>query len=48
VSQGITIPVVDRAGAQNPRTIMFLLDGADGSGALGAKTSATLWILDAD
>jgi hypothetical protein len=48
VSQGITVPVVYRADAKGPRTITLLLDGAGGGGALGAQSSATLWILDAD
>ncbi len=48
MSQGLTIPVVPRASAQGPRSIELLLDLADGGGALGAQTSATLWILDAD
>jgi hypothetical protein len=48
MSQGITIAVVARAGAQGPRSIEFLLGGPGGGGTLGAQTSATLWILDAD
>ena len=47
-SQGLLIPVVPRASAQGPRSVKLVLDLADGGGALGAQTSATLWILDAD
>jgi hypothetical protein len=48
VSQGIPIPVVARPGAQGPRSVTLVLDLAGGGGALGAQSSATLWILDAD
>jgi hypothetical protein len=48
MSQALTIPVVPRASAQGPRSVKLVLDLADGGGALGAQTSATLWILDAD
>ena len=46
--QDVEIPIVDRAGAQVPRTITLLLDAAGGGGSLGVQTTATLWILDAD
>ncbi len=47
-SQDVEIPIVDRDGAQGPRTITLLLDATGGNGSLGLQTTATLWILDAD
>jgi hypothetical protein len=48
VSRSIPIPVWPRAGAQGPRSVTLVLDWADGGGSLGARTTTTLWILDAD
>jgi Calx-beta domain-containing protein len=48
VSQSIPIPVWPRAGAQGPRSVTLVLDWAAGGGTLGARTTTTLWILDAD
>jgi len=48
VSQSIPIPVWPRSGGQGPRSVNVVLDWADGGGTLGARTSTTLWILDAD
>ena len=47
-SQDVEIPIVDRDGAQVPRTITLLLDATGGNGSLGLQTTATLWILDGD
>jgi glucose/arabinose dehydrogenase len=46
--QTITIPVVNRSGSQGPRSIILVLDDADGGGQLGAQTTTTIWILDGD
>ena len=48
VSQSIQIPVWSRAGSQGPRSVTLVLDWAAGGGTLGARTTTTLWILDAD
>jgi glucose/arabinose dehydrogenase len=48
MSEELTIPVVNRAGVQGPRTITLLLSTPGGGGALGVQTTTTLWILDAD
>ena len=48
VSQSILIPVWPRSGEQGPRSVTLVLDWADGGGTLGARTTTTLWIVDAD
>ena len=48
VSQSILVPVWPRSGDQGPRSVTLVLDWADGGGTLGARTTTTLWILDAD
>jgi hypothetical protein len=48
MTQGLPIQVLARSGAQGPRSITLVLDSADGGGALGAQTTFTLWIVDAD
>jgi glucose/arabinose dehydrogenase len=48
MSQGLAIPIKPRAGVQGPRSVKLLLDLPGGGGALGARISTTLWILDAD
>jgi hypothetical protein len=47
-SQSIPVSISRRTGAQGPRSVTLVLDGADGGGALGARTVTTLWIVDAD
>ena len=48
VSRSIPIPVWPRAASQGPRSVTLVLDSVDGGGTLGARTTTTLWILDAD
>ena len=48
VSQSTQIPVWSRAGSQGPRSVTLVLDWAAGGGTLGARTTTTLCILDAD
>jgi hypothetical protein len=47
-TQILPIPIVNRPGGQGPRSVVVQLGPAGGGGALGAQTTATLWILDAD
>jgi glucose/arabinose dehydrogenase len=48
MTQSIPIQVLARPGTQGPRSITLQLDNADGGGTLGAQTTSTLWIVDAD
>ena len=48
ISRSIQVPVGPRTGSQGPRSVTLVLDGAAGGGTLGARTTTTLWILDAD